>query len=56
MKKMSEKKIVRRSQINLENAGYTYSYCICNRQEIKSTIKEIVDSWTKKFHSEIERW
>lgn len=56
MKKMNEKGIIKRSQINLENSGYTYSYCLCNKQEIKKIIKDIVDGWTNKFHQEIERW
>lgn len=56
MKKMTEKNIVRRSQINLAGAGYTFVYCICNKQEIKDQIKKIINSWTEKFHSEIENW
>ena len=56
MKKMTEKNIVRRSQINLEGAGYTFVYCICNKQEIKIFIKSIIRGWVDKFDSEIERW
>ncbi len=56
MKKMSEKNIVRRSQINLDGAGYTFVYCVCNKQEIKDLIKATIKGWADKFDSEIERW
>lgn len=56
MKKMNEKEIITRSQVNLENAGYTYSYCICEKQKIKAKIKEIINGWSKIFEQEIERW
>lgn len=56
MKKMNEKGVIKRSQINLENAGYTYSYCICDKQEIKKIIKEVVKGWMDSFEKEIGGW
>lgn len=56
MKKMNEKGIIKRSQINLEKAGYTYSYCLCEKQKIKNTVKDIVNEWTNSFEKEIGRW
>lgn len=55
MKKMHEKNIVRRSQINLE-AGYNFVYCICDKYEIKKSVKDIIKNWTNKFDKEIEKW
>lgn len=56
MKKMSEKGVIRRSQINLEKAGYTYSYCLCDKKEIKDLIKKTVNGWMGSFEKEIGRW
>ncbi len=56
MKKMSENGIIIRSKVNLENAGYTYSYCICEKYKIKNKVKEIIQSQTNKFEEEIEKW
>jgi predicted transcriptional regulator len=56
MKKMADKKIVSRTQINLESGGYNLVYCICNKEEIKNLIKESIKNWSNKFKEEIERW
>lgn len=56
MKKMSEKGVIKRSQINLENAGYIYSYCLCDKKEIKDIIKNTVNGWMESFEKEMGRW
>ncbi len=56
LKKMNEKGIIKRSQINLKNAGYTYSYCLCEKKEIKEIIKQTVKGWMENFEKEIKRW
>lgn len=56
MKKMTEKNIVTRSQVNLQKAGYTFVYCICNKIEIKNIIKSTITTWTNRFNQEIENW
>ena len=56
MKKMNEKGIIQRSQINLEKAGYTYSYCLCEKENIKKMVKQVVGGWVEGFEKEIEGW
>jgi predicted transcriptional regulator len=56
LKKMNERKLVRRSQINLEKGGYSFIYCICDKEEIRYSVKKIIYNWVDKFNSEIERW
>ncbi len=56
MKKMNEKGIIKRSQINLEKAGYTYAYCLCEKKDIKEIIKQTVNGWMESFEKEIGRW
>ena len=55
MKKMNEKKLVKRSQINL-SVGYSFVYCICNKKDIKQIISSNIKNWTDNFYLEIEKW
>jgi predicted transcriptional regulator len=56
MKKLSSKKIVRKSQINLSSGGYSFFYCICDKREIKSIIKQIIQKWYNEFDQELNKW
>jgi predicted transcriptional regulator len=56
MKKMSEKKLLNKSQINLASGGYNFNYCICEKNNIKDIIKSTIKNWTDNFYREIDRW
>jgi len=56
LKKMNERKLVKRSQINFDKGSYSLIYCICDKEEIRYTIKKIIYNWIDKFNSEIEKW
>lgn len=56
LKKLFEKKIITRSQRNLQNGGYIYIYQANNKKIIKNEIMEIVNKWVKKVDSELDEW
>ena len=56
LKKLYEKKVLRRHQKNLENGGYVYYYGILSKREVKRTIQKIIDNWAGKAKKEIENW
>jgi len=56
LKKLSEKNIVIRSQINLANGGYQFRYEINDKREIRKIILSIVHAWTKRVEEELEKW
>ena len=56
IKKLAEKDLVFRQQINLEKGGYTFEYKIKNKTEIKRRMEKIVEDWHKEVISEINRW
>ena len=56
VKKMTEKVILKRTQINLSEGGYIFYYCICNKIEIRGKIKDIIKNWFEKANEEIDRW
>lgn len=56
VKKLYEKNIIKRSQKNLENGGYTYVYTAYSKAHIRSVIKDIINSWSKKVESGIDQW
>lgn len=56
MKKLFEKDIVERKQVNLDNGGYSFVYQIRSRSEIRTIIMKIVHSWSKKVEEELKKW
>jgi len=56
VKKLYEKKIISRSQINLKDAGYQFVYQIKPRKEIKSIIMNLIANWSKRVESELDNW
>lgn len=56
LKKLAEKRVIIRSQINLASGGYIYLYNINDKMIIRKIIKDIIHSWVDKFHMELERW
>ena len=56
LKKLNEKNIIIRSQKNLHSGGYVYSYRIRDKSELRKILTEIIDNWSKKVKSEVEKW
>ena len=56
VKRLHEKKVLKRMQNNLGGGGYVFVYSIENKSSIKKIISETVHNWSKKVDSELERW
>jgi predicted transcriptional regulator len=56
LKKLNEKNLIIRSQINLANGGYVYFYSIKDKKEIKEMLTKIINNWSEKVKSEVKRW
>jgi predicted transcriptional regulator len=56
VKKLHEKQLLRRTQMNLEGGGYVYVYEANDKRAIRRIIMEIVQSWTKRVEKELETW
>jgi predicted transcriptional regulator len=56
VKKMTEEEILRRTQLNIRNGGYLFYYCVCDKREIKTKIKDIIKKWFEKTNEEITKW
>lgn len=55
VKKLQEKGVLTRAQENLDGGGYVYSYKIKGKKEIQKILSEIIDSWTGRVKSELEK-
>jgi len=55
-KKLHEKGLVFRSQMNKEGGGYLFYYKIKNKDEINSRILGIIDNWTNTVKENIKKW
>ncbi len=56
LKKLYEKEIINRSQINLSSGGYQFNYGINDKTKIKEMVISIIQKWTDKFEEEIRNW
>ena len=56
LKKLYEKGIVNRKQVNIDTGGYVYMYRIKSREELKYQITNIIDKWSGTVKHEIEIW
>ncbi len=56
LKKLRSKELVTRKQINLSPGGYVFIYKAKDNLAIKKMILDIVNSWTHKVESELEKW
>lgn len=56
VKKLHEKKLVSRGQINQTVGGYLFLYRIKDKDNIRKVISGTVDSWVKIFHEKISKW
>ncbi len=56
VKKLSEKNLVKRMQVNLDKGGYMFFYKIKNKEEIKNRMLDIVSKWYEEVIKEIKNW
>jgi predicted transcriptional regulator len=56
VKKIYKLGILDRTQANLGNGGYVFSYKIKSKVEIKNKVIEIVDNWSKRVGNEFDKW
>lgn len=56
LKSLHDKDIVERRQRNLSGGGYTYSYCLKDKDDIRSRIMDIIHSWVGRVRKELEAW
>jgi len=55
-KKLTEKKVLQKSQNNLEGGGYFFVYRIRSKREIRELIMEIIHSWVDRVEKELIVW
>jgi len=56
VKRLVEKNLVAKHQINLDAGGYTFVYGIKNKEELRQMILHIVNSWHKNVLESIQKW
>jgi predicted transcriptional regulator len=56
IKKLVEKEVVKRLQINLERGGYLYRYQIKDKDLLKRNIIRIIRSWADQAEQGIKDW
>lgn len=56
LKKLVDKEVVTRRQINLEQGGYIYVYSIKNRKVIREKINDLLKDWSNKVEKELNSW
>jgi predicted transcriptional regulator len=55
-KKLTEKRVLQKSQNNIEGGGYFFVYKIKNKREIRELIMEIIHSWVQRVEKELIVW
>ena len=55
LKKMREKDLLEKNQVNLENGGYFFEYKIRPKSEIRRILKEIIRKWTEHIEKKVEK-
>lgn len=56
VKRLHEKNLISRSQINQSVGGYLFLYYIKDKEKINSMILGIVDNWYKTVEENIRKW
>ncbi len=54
MKKLFEKKLVMRRQMNLTTGGFIYEYKLKNKEELKKEIINLIKSWSASAIKKLE--
>ena len=56
LKKLYEKNIIIRSQVNFISGGYVFRYKISNKKHIRNMVMNVINSWVKKVEESLEKW
>jgi len=56
VKKLTEKKIISRSQKNLDTGGYVFFYKCNSKQSIRDVLKKIIRNWSENVEMHIDSW
>lgn len=56
VKKLHQKGLVARGQINQSRGGYVFNYRIKEKSEIRKIIIDIIDGWSRGVKKEILNW
>ncbi|WP_094228165.1 HTH domain-containing protein [Methanolobus psychrotolerans] len=56
VKKLYERKILIRSQNNMDGGGYFFVYKIRSKKDIHELIMDTVNNWVKRVDSELRSW
>lgn len=56
VKKLHEKGLLLRSQVNQSQGGYVFYYKIKDLDAIREMILGIMNSWYERFKDEIQKW
>lgn len=56
IKKLHEKDLVTRSQINQTVGGYVFLYKIKNKENIRKIVNETLDNWVMTFKKKLSSW
>lgn len=56
VKKLHEKSLVTRGQINQSIGGYLFTYRIKDKNKIRKIILDTVEGWVEVFRDNIDRW
>jgi len=56
VKKLHERNLVTRSQINQTVGGYIFLYKIKNKENIKKIVNETLDNWVRTFEKRLSSW
>lgn len=56
VKKLHEKDLVTRSQINKTIGGYVFLYKIKNKENIRKIVNETLDNWVMTFKRRLSSW
>jgi predicted transcriptional regulator len=56
LKRLHERSLIKRRQINLQKGGYTFVYSPNPKSDLKSKINEIFESFRNTVNKEISRW
>ena len=54
LKKLLDKKLVKRRQVNIKTGGYFFLYNVKNKDSIKMRLLEIIRQWEKTAEEEIQ--
>lgn len=56
VKKLFEKNLIDRRQENLSGGGYMFYYKLSNKNKVRKALTNIVNSWSEKVKSELNKW